>query len=80
MPFKEKWGVGYGGVLQEDLVRKFMDIGEGKILVQSPIEMGLKGDNVYADADRFFDHLKLSKEIRIPKYVEFMREENEPEV
>lgn len=77
MPFKQKWGVGYGGVLPEALLRKCMDVREGTILIKSPIAMGLKGENLYEDADAFFEHLKLSKEIKIPKYAALMRDENE---
>lgn len=73
MPFQEKWGVGYGSVLPEELLRKCMKIGEGKILVQSPLEIGLRGKSIYEDADIFFAHLKLSDEITVPKYMEYVR-------
>ena len=73
MPFREKWGIGYGSVLPEKLLKKCMHIGENQILIQSPLEMGLTGKNIYEDADRFFECLKLSEEIHMPKYTEFMR-------
>jgi hypothetical protein len=34
--------------------------------------MGLKGKNIYEDADIFFEQLHLSKEIQVPKYSEYM--------
>ena len=70
MPFREKWGLGYGGVLSEDLVRKCMNIDEGKILIRSPKEIGIKGENIYEDADIFFDDLNLSDVISVPRYGE----------
>ena len=68
MNFEEKWGVGYGGVLSEDLVRKCMNIGEDKILIQSPHEIGIRGKDIYKDAEAFFRYLHLTNEIKVPKY------------
>lgn len=73
MPFREKWGLGYGIVLPEAIVRKCLKIDEKKILIQSPLEMGLRGKNIYEDADIFFDHLHLSDQITVPKYMDRMR-------
>ena len=78
MPFQGKWGLGYGSVLPEDLVRKCMGINEEKLLIQSPQEIGIKGEDLYEDADIFFDELNLSDEIKVPRYGEFKRkQENE---
>ena len=74
MPFHEKWGVGYGGVLPEKLVRKCLNIGEDKILIQSPHEIGIRGRNLYRDADAFFEYLHLTKEIKVPKYSDYAKE------
>jgi len=72
MPFQQNWGRGYGSVLPESLLKQCMNIGENTILIRSPIEMGIKGKNIYEDADIFFDQLHLSKEIQVPKYREYM--------
>ena len=74
MPFHEKWGVGYGGVLPEKLVRKCLNIGEDKILIQSPHEIGIRGRDLYRDADAFFEYLHLTKEIKVPKYSDYAKE------
>lgn len=66
MPFKQKWGVGYGGGLPKELLQKVLNIGDNKILIRSPIEMGLKGKNIFEDADIFFEDLHLSDNIYIP--------------
>ncbi|MBO6299302.1 MAG: hypothetical protein J6N53_10705 [Lachnospiraceae bacterium] len=71
MPFQENWGRGYGSVLPEALLKKCMNIGDNTILIRSPIEMGLKGKNIYEDADTFFEQLHLSKEIQVPKYSDY---------
>ena len=73
MPFQENWGRGYGSVLPEALLKKCMRIGENTILIRSPIEMGLKGKNIYEDADIFFEQLNLSEEIQVPRYGEFIK-------
>jgi len=73
MPFTEKWGIGYGGILSEDLTRYLLDIDNQKILIRSPIEIGLQGKDIYEDADIFFEHLNLSKNIHVPKYTDLKR-------
>ena len=77
MPFQQRWGIGYGGVLPEELLRKCMNVKEGTIMIGEPDKMGIRGYDLYQDADAFFEHLKLSDEIRVPKYSEYMRKEDE---
>ncbi len=67
MDFKERWGLGYGRVLPEELVRKCMNIDESKILIQQPSEAGIEGKNIYNDAHSFFETLKLSDVIRVSR-------------
>lgn len=68
MPFHAKWGLGYGGVLPQELVRKCMGIGDRAFLIRSPLEIGLRGNDIYEDACIFFDDLELSSEIKVPQY------------
>ena len=77
MPFTERWGMGYGGVLPENLIRLSMGIDDETILIRSPLEIGLKGNDIYEDADVFFRSLKLSDVIKVPRYLEFKRKLNE---
>ncbi len=70
MPFNQNWGRGYGSVLPYDLLKKCIKINDDTILIRSPLEMGLKGKNIYEDADIFFEQLNLSKKIQLPKYRE----------
>lgn len=76
MPFQQSWGRGYGSVLPEPILKQCMNIGENKILIRSPIEMGLKGKNIYEDAAIFFEQLKLSDEIQVPKYRDYMSKDS----
>lgn len=68
MPFMEKWGIGYGAVLPEPLIRRYMEIDDKKLLILSPDEMGIKGKDIYEDANAFFKHLNLTDKIAIPNY------------
>lgn len=68
MPFMEKWGIGYGAVLPEPLIRRYMEIDDKKLLILSPDEMGIKGKDIYEDANAFFEHLNLTDKIAIPNY------------
>ncbi len=70
MPFRERWDAGYGRILSEELLRKCLKIDEGRILIRSPQELGIIGDNIYEDADRFFAALELDDEIEVPRYAE----------
>ena len=77
VPFQGRWGLGYGNVLPENLVRKCMGIDEEKILIRSPLEMGIKGKDIYEDADAFFDVLNLSDEVKVPRYGAFKRKQED---
>ena len=68
MPFREKWGVGYGKVLSEDMVRKVMKIKENTIVIPSPLELGLRGYNIYDDGREFFSKLNLLNMIVVPEF------------
>ncbi len=75
MPFKENWHMSYGQLLSDKQSRVIMNIPEDAIVINSPAEMGIMGDNVYEDADRFLAKLNLSKEIVVPNYVKESKEE-----
>lgn len=76
IPFKENWHMSYGQVLSEKQTRIIMDIPEDDILINAPDEMGIKGENIYEDADAFLEKINLSKEIAVPKYMELVKEED----
>ena len=65
----------YGQVLSSQQTRIIMDIPEDDILINAPDEMGIKGENIYEDADAFIAKINLGKEIEVPKYVELVKEE-----
>ena len=75
MPFKENWHMSYGQLLSDKQSRIIMDIPENAIVINSPAEMGIMGDNIYEDADRFLAKLNLNKEIVVPNYVKESKEE-----
>lgn len=70
VPVKQNWGLSYGQLLPEVMNRKLFGIDDNKILILSPAEMGIKGNNIYEDADEFLSRIKLKEEIRFPKYRE----------
>ncbi|MBO4750360.1 MAG: hypothetical protein J5546_08585 [Lachnospiraceae bacterium] len=75
MPFRAYWGVGYGGVMPIDLLKECMKVDPTDILIGSPKEMGIAGDDIYLDAERFFSKLHLSKNVIIPDFRK-LREES----
>lgn len=76
VPFKENWHMSYGQVLTEKQTRVIMDIPEDAILINSPNDMGIKGVDVYQDADAFLSKINLDKEILVPEYVREANEDN----
>lgn len=62
------WGISYGAVLDEQRTREYLNVGKNQILIMSPQAMGIKGQNIYDDADAFISKLDLGKEIAFPKY------------
>ena len=65
MPFTQNWGTGYGSELPGDLLKKYLKIGDNKILIGSPADLGLKGDDIFEDAGLFFKSLSLSDNITV---------------
>lgn len=70
MPFKMNWGMTYGKVASEALIREIMKINEKSIYVGTPQEMGISGMDIRQDADAFLSRIRLNDRIRVPKYTE----------
>ncbi len=75
VPFRENWNMGYGKLLPDNQSRIIMDIPEDAIMISSPDEMGIEGNDIYEDADRFLEKLNLDKKIIVPNYVRESKEE-----
>ena len=72
VPFLGKnWGISYGAVLDEERTRKYLGVGKNQIMILSPQAMGIKGSDIYEDADAFISKLDLGDEISFPKYKEY---------
>ena len=76
VPFKENWHMSYGQVMTEQQTRIIMDIPEDAILINAPDEMGIKGEDIYQDADAFLSRINLNREIAVPEYVKEINEED----
>ncbi|MBQ7944022.1 MAG: hypothetical protein IJ326_08185 [Lachnospiraceae bacterium] len=74
MPFREKWHMTYGQLVNEQLARELMDIPEDAILISDPDSMQIYGENIYADADAFLEKLHLSEMISVPNYTQESKE------
>jgi len=75
IPFKENWHLSYGQIMTDKQTRAVMDIPEDEIVINSPSEMGIIGNDIYEDADNFLQKINLSKEIVVPGYVDISKEE-----
>ena len=66
----------YGQLLSDKHSRVIMDIPSDAIVIGSPAEMDIRGEDIYEDADRFLEKLNLNKEIVVPSYVKESKEED----
>ncbi len=71
MPFKEKWDIGYGVSLSETAARDLMRIGDKAYYISTPADMGIKGEDIYEDADAFLKKLNLTDKVRVPRYRDY---------
>lgn len=74
MPFQEKWHMSYGLLCNDQQTRVVMGIPQDAIVIKAPDEMGIRGIDIYEDADNFWKRLNLSKEIVVPNYVKDSKE------
>ncbi len=74
MPFKERWNMSYGLLLSDTQTRNIMSIPEDAIIIGPPSEMGIAGNDIYEDADAFWEKLHLSEEIIVPHYMKESKE------
>ena len=68
MPFRENWHMSYGMVTLENFTKKILNVGEKDIYIGTPKEMGIGGEDLFADADNFIAKAGLSGKIVVPHY------------
>lgn len=72
VPFLGKnWGISYGAVLDEQRTREYVGVGKNQIMILAPQAMGIRGENIYEDADAFISAVDLGEEISFPTYKEY---------
>ena len=67
MPVKNNWNYGYGRALEEEEFRKFFELKDSDLVVSTPNEIGICGDNMYSDTARLIDNLDLNQEFDVEK-------------
>ena len=68
VPFRRNWYLSYGLVMNEAQKRSLLNIPEDKIMILSPRDMGIEGDNIYEDAEAFLSRIHLKEKFRFPSY------------
>jgi len=67
-PVKElDWGQGYGNPISEDGIREFFNTNSRDLVISYPLEMGIRGDDIYEDTITMIERLQLNDEFDIPK-------------
>ncbi|MBQ6105184.1 MAG: hypothetical protein IJL03_04455 [Lachnospiraceae bacterium] len=70
MPFNVNWGMTYGKVASELLIREILKIDSKSIYIGTPQEMGITGGDIRIDADAFLSRIHLDGNIIIPRFFE----------
>ena len=66
MDFNEKdWYPNYGKPLSEEEFRSIFEIPANDIVISAPGQMGVFGEDIYKDSDRFFKNMELEKYVEI---------------
>ncbi len=73
LPFEEEWSDGYGRTLEEKKVRRFFNLKDTDLVVSTPDEIGISGENIYKDTIKLIKNLNLEEEFDIPKIKKLIR-------
>lgn len=64
-PFRTNWFRGYGSVMPDETIRKLKSLSDNQIFISSPEELGIKGDDLFEDANNFFKAINLERFVNI---------------
>lgn len=70
------WGDTYGTPLTEEEIREFFKVKPSDLVISSPDEMGIEGDDIYEDTLNLITSLGIEKEFNVPKIKELKLNKN----
>lgn len=73
-PVENSWGYGYGRSANNDEIRDFYKLKDRDIVISTPQELGIKGENIYEDTISLFKNLNLDDEFDLSKLKEGFEE------
>ena len=66
-PVNASWNCGYGSSLNSDEIRKFYKLKEKDLIIAPPIEIGIRGEDIFEDTVSLFENLNLDTEFDLTK-------------
>lgn len=66
-PVNSFWGNGYGTALTTDKIREFYNLKERDLVISTPKEIGINGEDIYKDTVALFEYLNLDDEFDLTK-------------
>ena len=66
-PVNSSWSQGYGSSLNSDEIRKFYKLKEKDLIIAPPIEIGIRGEDIFEDTVSLFENLNLDTEFDLTK-------------
>ena len=68
LPLKEQgWQSTYGMVMNDEEIRKFLNLKKEDLLIPEPREIGIRGNNIYEDTLKMLEYLNLTSEFDVEK-------------
>ena len=67
MPVENSWNYGYGRALEEDELRERFHLNKSDLVVSTPNEIGISGNDIFQDTATLIDNLGLQQEFDIEK-------------
>lgn len=76
IPADRRWRGGYGHPCNESDLRGVMKLDSSSIIIASPDNLGIRGDNLFKDARAFLDNINFNKFLGVNEKIEFNSENN----
>jgi len=66
-PVIANWNCGYGSSLEKEEIKRFYNLKEKDLIIPPPLEIGIKGEDIFEDTVILFENLNLENEFDLTK-------------
>lgn len=73
IPVKNSWDFSYGRTLKEKELRYLFNLKDTDLIISTPIEIGIEGNNIYEDTATLISYLNLNDQFDVKKIKKLIR-------